>query len=277
MADEIRAPRRDVSPPARAATSVVERRWLTLLAELVLIVAGILIALYIDGWAEDRRDRDLETAYLELLRDDLGQIEDEVVQFVEFERDILATGKMLLDAISAENLPGDETALQAMLAKLTVRRTLRIVSDAYTDMISTGNLQLIHDPELRGRIIRYFFATERAELIAEKNSKAFVDEIFLLFVMDQGITIRHGDSSLGAVNAATELLSEALGPEFAWPRDEILAKPPRSRSWDDIRRQVLFRMRIAATSAALGSQVIDATQRLRADIANELARRDAAQ
>ncbi len=189
MTDEIRAPRREISPAGRVATSFTERRWVTFLAELVLIVAGILIALYIDGRVQERQDRDLETAYLGSLYDDLGQIENEVTQFVEFDQSILATGKKLLDAIATENLPGDERVMQAMLSELTVRRTLQIHSAAYTDLVSTGNLRLIRNQELRRDIVRYFAATERAELILEKNSRAFIDEIYVRFVMDAGITI----------------------------------------------------------------------------------------
>ena len=47
MTEEIRAPKRHISPPQRVTTAFLERRWVTLLAELILIVAGILIALYI--------------------------------------------------------------------------------------------------------------------------------------------------------------------------------------------------------------------------------------
>ena len=71
MSEEIRAPRRPVSPPQRVTTALLDRRWVSLLAELVLIVTGILIALAIDGWVQDRKDRESETAYLELLRDEI--------------------------------------------------------------------------------------------------------------------------------------------------------------------------------------------------------------
>ncbi len=273
MTDEIRAPRREISPAGRVATSFTERRWVTFLAELVLIVAGILIALYIDGRVQERQDRDLETAYLGSLYDDLGQIENEVTQFVEFDQSILATGKKLLDAIATENLPGDERVMQAMLSELTVRRTLQIHSAAYTDLVSTGNLRLIRNQELRRDIVRYFAATERAELILEKNSRAFIDEIYVRFVMDAGITIGVDESTLGAVGAANDILMDHHGPDFVWPRNESLSMPPRSGSWDGIRRQVLFRMRVASTAPVLGNEVIDATQRLKADIENELARR----
>ena len=274
MTDEIRAPHRPISPPLRMATSLAERRWASFVIELVLIVAGILIALYIDGWMQDRRDRQAETTYLELLADDLALIEAEVAQYIEFEKSIVATGKSFLDAISTASSPADQRPLQGMLSEMSIRRTLSIVSAAYTDLTSTGNLQLIHDPDLRGQLVHYFADIERSELVAEKNSKQYVDEIYVRFLMDVGVTIKVDQSVLAPITGTNEVLLETLGPDFAWPHDRVLQQPPRASSWDELRRHVLYRMRIAAAGQVIGQGMIESTRQLRFQIEQELARRD---
>jgi hypothetical protein len=70
---------------------------------------------------------------------------------------------------------------------------------------------------------------------------------------------------------ANRLAREILG-NVAEPVDEILTRPPEARSWDDIRRQVLFRLRIAAVGATLGGTAIERTRELRTEIETELAR-----
>lgn len=277
MTEEIRAPRRPVSPPRRVTTSLLERRWTTLFAELVLIVAGILIALYIDGWAQDRQDRDREATYLRLLSDDLALIEAEIAQSVEFENSVLTTGKAFLDAISMMDSAADHRPLNGMLGEMSVRRTLSVVSAAYEDLTSTGNIQLIRNPDLRRQIVRYFANVERLELIVEKNSKQYVDEIFVHFLMSVGVSINVDQSVLMPVRGASIVLDELLGPDFAWPRDVILEQPPRSSTWDDFRRHVLYRMRIAAGGRAIGERLIESTRQLRAQIEEELSHRDSRQ
>lgn len=276
MSEEIRAPVRPVSPPRRATVALLEQKWFSLLAELVLIVAGILIALYIDGWVQDRQDRNREVTYLELLRDDLALIESEVAHYVAFENSVLATGKSFLDAISTADPPAGHRPLNGMLGEMSVRRTLSVVSAAYADLASTGNIQLIRNPDLRRQIVHYFANAERRELIVEKNSKQYVDEIFVRFLLDVGVTIDVDQSVLIPITGASAVLEEVLGPDFAWPRDVILEQPPRSSTWDDFRRQVLYRMRIAAGGRTIGERLIESTSQLRTRITEELERRDPA-
>ena len=259
------------------ASGLLERRWITLFAELVLIVAGILIALYIDGRVQDRKERDAETTYLELLRDDLALIEAEVAEYVKFEKSVIATGKSFLEAISTADRPGQARSLQGMLGEMSIRRTLSIVSAAYADLTSTGNLQLIRNPDLRRQLIRYFADVERSELIVEKNSREYVDGIFVHFLMDAGVTINVDQSVLLPVAQTSEVLLATLGPDFAWPQDVVLQQSRRATSWDDFRRQVLFRMRIATGGQLIGERVIVSTQQMRSRIEQELARRDTTQ
>ena len=274
MTEEIRAPRRPVTPPQRVATALLDRRWVSLFTELVLIVTGILIALAIDGWVQDRKERGSETTYLELLSDDLTLIEAELAQFVEFEKSMLSTGKVFLDAVSTVSPSSGDRPLHDMLGELSVRRTLRLDSAVYTDLTSTGNMQLIANQDLRRQIVRYFADTERSELIVEKNSKEYVDGIFVPFLMDSGVTSKVDQSTLPPVLNANTILYDTLGPDFPWPRNDVLQKPPRASSWDGFRQQVLFRMRIAASGQVMGERLSEITRQLRFEIEEELKRRD---
>ena len=73
---------------------------------------------------------------------------------------------------------------------------------------------------------------------------------------------------------ADSLIEDLLGPDAIYPNDEVLKRPAGSRGWDDIRRHLLLRMRVASVGAILGNLMIDATRELRQDIENELALRD---
>ena len=150
------------TPARRISASLLGRRWTVFFAELVLVVAGILIALAIDGWLQDRQDRRSETIYLQLLSKDLEKIEYELRQFADFERDNLATGARAYAAVADRNLPGDVDAMQRVISALGSRRTLQVHSAAYDDLTSTGNLQLILNRSLRERIINHFADVRRS-------------------------------------------------------------------------------------------------------------------
>ena len=274
VSEELEQPQRPVTATNRLGSSFLRRRWPEFTVEFILIIVGILTALTIDGLAQDRRDRETETTYLELLRDDLTLIEAELAQFVAFEKSILSTGKTFLDAVSTSNQSSGDRPLHGMLGELSIRRTLRLDSAVYTDLTSTGNIQLIANQDLRRRVVRYFADTERSELIVEKNSKEYVDEIFVRFLMDSGVTIRPDQSALAPVSNANTIFLDVLGPDFSWPRNVVLQQPPNSPSWDDFRQQVLFRMRIAASGQVMGERLSETTRQLRSRIEEELKRRD---
>ena len=61
---------REHEADAHVANALRETRWTQVFIELLLLVVGILIALAIDGWMQDRQDARKERLYLErLVRD----------------------------------------------------------------------------------------------------------------------------------------------------------------------------------------------------------------
>jgi hypothetical protein len=259
-----------VTPLGRTAQSLLWRRWPEFFIEFVLIIVGILTALAIDGWVQDRKDRSAELTYLELLSGDLIEIEDQLQRYVDFESDNLATSAALFHALGPSSKDRDPDRLRADLARLSARRTLQIESVTFTDLQSTGNLQIISNRDLRRRIVRYFSQTERRELIIEKNNTAFVDNLYLPFLFEAGITNSFtAPDELSLVEAEGHLL-EALGDDVSWPRDETLFEPPDAPSWVDLRRHVIFRAKVASLGVMSGRRAIEATREIRAAIEEEL-------
>ena len=261
---------RPVTIVGRTGQSFIRRRWPEFAVELVLIVAGVLAALAIDGWAEERREQRTEAAYLELLRDDLAQIESQMQQYVDFETANLDTGAALYNTLDPANDARDPRAIQGLIAGLGARRTVQISSAAYTDLQSTGNLPTISNRDLRQQLIRFFAQSERTERVIEKNNTAFVDGIYFSFLLDAGITPGFSQANEASIAASEERVLTALGDDFSLPRDEILLRPATASSWDDIRRMILLRTRIASVGITLGEQTIEAVAEIRSAIEEEL-------
>lgn len=238
--------------------------------ELVLIVVGILTALAIDGWAQDRQDRESERVYLELLRDDLTLIEDQLRSYADFESANLETAASLFATMARDNDARDAAQIRSALASLSVRRTVQVSSAAYTDLQSTGSLQIIRNRELRQQIIRFFAQAEWTERVLEKNNTAFIDDIYMRSLLNKGVTVGFSPSNMPSIAAADDMLREALADASAMPLDTVLLQPPDSPSWDDLRRLVVFRARISSVGVLQGNRGVNLTLKLRAAIEDEL-------
>ena len=119
--------------------------------------------------------------------------------------------------------------------------------------------------------MRFFALMELRERIAEKNNQDLIDDVYIPFLMRTGITVRaeHQDS-IAALNRSTEILNERLSPVVVYPEDRILSAPAESDTWNDIKRQLLFRIRIAAVGQAGAELILVATDNISTAIASEL-------
>lgn len=138
------------------------------------------------------------------------------------------------------------------------------------------HLQLIRNHELRNRIVRFIAAMERNERITNNNNRELIDSVFTPFVMRLGISALQSPQTMqltATQNRAAAIVYEHLGPEFSLPQDRVLSEPSESDSWNDIRRNVLFRMRIAAIGQALGERTMDEINDIAMAVADELSGR----
>ena len=261
------------STTARIATALVGRRWTIFVAELLLIVIGILVALTIDGWVEDRENRQLEQNYLSVLIRDLDQMHEQLQAYVVFESAVSQSGSEVITILASSEGAEQATELRTKLSNMAQRRTLRLVSAGYLDLTSTGRLQLIRDQELRDQILRFFAELGRIELIIEKNNTVFVDNLYFPFLMDRGVTWSPGSTNpLGAaLKDLNQRVLERLGPGFEEEMDSVFHDSADSEFWDDLRRITLNRMLVAEAGKLLAESLADATLELKSTI--ELQRR----
>ena len=258
---------------SRLTESLVGRRWSFFVAELVLVVAGILVALAIDGWISDSRDRQTEGVYLELLARDIEEIRHQVDLQIEFEKERIDTASAAYAALTTSDPTTNRAEIGPLLALLVTRRTLSLSSATYDQMVSSGHLQLIGDHKLRNMIVRFFANLERVERITDNNNRELIDDVFIPFIMGTGITALVQAEELqvtSTLNRANAILYERLGPGSSLPEDRILLEPAEADSWNDIRRNVLFRMRISATGQALAESTVEQINDIATAIVAEL-------
>ena len=250
----------DHSPVTNLANSVVKRHWSSFAAELVLVVVGILIALYIDSWVDERKDRELEKSYLEALLVDLDAIDEAISLKLEYEEAFLRAAESAYVAVQGRGAGYGVEDLARWVSTLTVRNTLWIDSPAYSDLINTGNLDLITDRGFRTSLLRYFDDVERLELVMDKNNLEFVDRGFMPYARSQGFELGRYD-----LPSLPDAYNEQYASLSAKTTKRALSRM-NDADWEQLEVQLHWRAVTAASFIRMSKSANEATQTMRAEI-----------
>ena len=134
--------------------------------ELAIVVAGVFIALSADGWAQQRADQALERGYIDDLAIDLRSDTAQLRIAIALAESRATLGHAVLRAIDGDTVlaPGDLV--------VALERQFYFAFPAYSrttmsDLLSTGNLRLLRDRELKRQLSEYYQTIDRLEQWSE--------------------------------------------------------------------------------------------------------------
>lgn len=263
-----------MNPVRRFAAALREMRWSHVAIELALLVAGILIALAVDGWIDDRRDERAERRYLELLQRDLDSNLDVLAETLEFEERQAAAAAMAYRALRAGAVPPQEReAVAAALNQLTARRTLRLARATYTDLLSTGNLRLIRNAALRDKVVDFYERAERALLIRDRNNQMFVDQMYMPYLLDSALVAPRPSRNLPVVSANDSGFASRVGAAAGAGADRLWQLSPDAPEWNVLAGKVWYRGLASQGALDQSRQLEQDVRAVRETVATELAHR----
>ncbi len=138
--------------------------------EIALVMIGILLALQVNNWNESRINYEKESRYLTSMTRDL----EAQIQFLDLkiEREELARGHMesLMNEYRTTNRIMFTEKNGTKFFALSDRATYVINKPTFTELLSTGNLELIRDEVLRNSIVEYYQRMDLTELVILKNN-----------------------------------------------------------------------------------------------------------
>ena len=143
------------------------------IGEIVLVVIGILIALQINTWNENRKDRNQENQYINRL------LIENKKNITTFTNEIKRLEKNNLTIKKFSNALNTKTCSDSLLIQMandymifgSVYPIFSPSTSTYKDLSSTGNLNLIKDTKLREQIVGHYEAYE----FVEKNFQINID------------------------------------------------------------------------------------------------------
>lgn len=177
-------------------------RWV---GEFVVIVVGVLTALAVDEWREYQSERERETQYLAGFYEDLTRDEGQLAHTIntttrsirQAEALILQAGGTLdghwqeldnYDEVTIETeLPEGELRFFSTPLVFTPFRT------TYTSIISSGELHLIRNPDLRRALVDYY---ETVALVNDDDDTLATPMLQLAdFLVSRGVDLFHSDAT----------------------------------------------------------------------------------
>ncbi|MBP6642861.1 MAG: hypothetical protein KA186_07220 [Flavobacteriales bacterium] len=185
----------------------LKRYLLYAFGEIVLVVVGILIALQLNAWKADQKDRGLEQAHLRNLTEDL-QLQLEIIQ-VQMQHDSMLTMKAD-SAYTFFNGGIGITQLEGILygaMQLGNRKTF-VESDAtFQELLSTGGMNLITDPDLRKAFMRYHQQLDYTSKVINTNN-GLIDALFNINSVNNSPSFSLGTN--GQLDTSVQLSGQEL-------------------------------------------------------------------
>lgn len=128
----------------------------TAVREFLLIVVGVLTALAVDQYMEEREERRFAQYHLERLAQDLRATEEQsqflLRQITQSERAAAA----IVEILRGSNLSYDGSGLVVALTRAAAHNTPGIRDVAFLEINQGVSLRFVEPPELRSRIVEYY-------------------------------------------------------------------------------------------------------------------------
>lgn len=119
--------------------------------EIVLVVIGILIALQINNWNEDQKERKRELTYLENIKTDLLMNIDELNRFIEARRSCIASCQAALRYYNRDvELDIDDFNHHSL--NIMIWFPFKQHDNTYQELLNSGNLAIIADKRIKNSL-----------------------------------------------------------------------------------------------------------------------------
>ena len=142
------------------------------IAEFLIVVVGVMVALAGDNWREAWQDARLESAYLDRLRLEVERgLDAQATQRTRVESAQSAILSLIdqLDLSGEAVLAGDSVVDSFLLAaRLGFQRNQFGPDVTYRELVASGQLHLIQDPLTREAVVEYYSILEEVQAQASR-------------------------------------------------------------------------------------------------------------
>jgi len=147
----------------RLVTALRKQSWLTVVLELVVVVVGIFLGLQVDSWNDARKDRVLEQQYVASLKADFQADIEELDEAIALAKSRALLDRLLISTIDKGRVEGDPNEFIWAVFSSFLLNYPSYTRATINDLLSTGNLQLLQDSNLKAAVAEYYTDIEYRE------------------------------------------------------------------------------------------------------------------
>ncbi len=140
----------------RFLTHFRRQDWIAICLDFVIVVVGIFVGLQVNQWNEDRKDRQLELQYLASLKLDFESDIEELDNAIALAQMRSRLFRQIHEAVDTGRIEGDSTEFVWAVFNSMLLNYPSYTRTTVNDLMSTGNLQLIRDANVKRQIASYY-------------------------------------------------------------------------------------------------------------------------
>jgi hypothetical protein len=125
------------------------------IGEIALVVIGILIALSINNWNEDRNKKKIEKQYLIRLKSEFQLIKKNVLRDIQFHETQIRSANFVLSLLNQDTIFKDLEILHFSLLHAGYLWNGSKIDFVWSELINTGNQALISNIDLKNSIPKF--------------------------------------------------------------------------------------------------------------------------
>lgn len=137
--------------------------WLAIALDFVIVVLGIFVGLQVDQWNESRKDRVLEAQYIESLKADVMTDIAQLDAAIQLAADRSRLGRVVHSAMDRRVVDIDPNEFIWAVWNTWLFNFPAYTRATYDELLSTGNLRLLRDPELKAQIAAYYTEIDNSQ------------------------------------------------------------------------------------------------------------------
>jgi len=202
---------------ARLKKAIAEQNWFAVALEFLIVVLGVVIGFQVSLWGQEQADRKKGDAYLVQLVTDLNETEELLLDHIAVTRTSERSAGMLVKQFDSSVVAPYDSIYTWLGNAVVVNGPLPILSTAEA-LISTGDLGLIKDAEIRSAISAYL---QRIRVSTEYQKRGVTIVLERMGAFMEVIDVRLGVSRM-ELDFRTDLES-ALQPDL---KDAVVPDDP---------------------------------------------------
>lgn len=147
------------------------------IGEILLVMIGILLALQINIWNQNYTNRKEETKALINIQSDLDAQIQELNRFINYEESVLGNANSILSHFQENDGFINLDTLYDKINSLGSRLTIKPFNNTFSELNSSGTLDLIRSDSIRLKLIEYYQNFERETVAIDRNNTSLNTEI----------------------------------------------------------------------------------------------------